>query len=250
MPPFQQNWAKVARIQAQSGLNNLELEKQNALPELNRLMGQELNQPLSINDTLRFVPVEVEQEQAGFWNQNALYRLADSKTSYAKSAEKISKSITLPNLFAVGNYNLFQRDLPVIIPDWFVGVELQWTLFNGQSRKRTQASRELIHEAALAEEHARESLEMQLLVSKNKMMSMQNDVTALDVALREANRTTGLVQARMENELASPKDVNEALLLEEEMSKAYYTAVLGYYLALANYFNVLGDSSQISRYIN
>jgi len=54
----------------------------------------------------------------------------------------------------------------------------------------------------------------------------------------------------MENQLSSVKDVNDALLMEEEMEKIYYTAVLGYYLAMAEYWNVLGTPEEFAAYID
>jgi hypothetical protein len=44
--------------------------------------------------------------------------------------------------------------------------------------------------------------------------------------------------------------VNDALLQEEEMEKIYYTAVMGYYLAMADYYNVIGTPEQFATYID
>jgi outer membrane protein TolC len=202
-----------------------------------------------ITDTLKFSAVDVGLPQGDFWTENPIYQLAGSKMSYAKTAEKISKSFALPNVFAIGNYNLYQRDLPVTIPDWFVGLELQWTLFNGQTRKRTLATRKLVEEAKLAEENAGLGLQVLSKVSRNKMTSLQNEVMVMDNARKEAQTTSRLITKRMENQLSSPKDVNDSVLIEEEIDKAYQAAVLGYYLALAEYFNTLGNPKQIAQYI-
>ena len=250
LAPYQKSWTNVVLIQAQSHFNNIKLDQQNARIEMNKLMGISLDTNVNIMDTLKYAPVVPEAAQNDFWTENPIYKLAGSRMSYARTAEKISRSFALPNIFAIGNYNLYQRDLPVTIPDWFVGVELQWTLFNGQTRKRTLAARQLMEEARLAEANAGHLLQVQTRVSRNKITSLENEVQVLDNARKEAQTTSRLITKRMENQLSSPKDVNDALLIEAEIEKAYYTAVLGYYLALAEYYNSHGKPQQITRFIN
>lgn len=249
LPPYQQNWTNVVLIQAQSQYNNIKMEKQNAHLELNKLMGIDLDTTIVISDTLKYAEINLEKPMKDYWLTNPVYRIANNKISYAETAEKISKSMALPNVFAIGNYNLYQKDLPVSIPDWFVGLELQWTLYNGQTNKKTLAAKQLIEEAKLGEENSSLMLQVQSRVAKNKMSSLQNDVMAMDAARKEANTTSSLITKRMNNQLSSPKDVNDALLVETEIEKGYYTAVLGYYLALAEYFNSLGNPSQITQFI-
>jgi outer membrane protein TolC len=249
LPPYQKSWTSVVLMQANARFNSIKLDKQNAHVELNKLLGVGLDSNVVITDTLNYVTVNPVLPQGDFWTDNPIYQLAGSKISYAKTAEKISKSLALPNVFAIGNYNLYQRDLPVTIPDWFVGVELQWSLFNGQTRKRTMAARQLVDEAKLGEENAAQTLQVLSKVSRNKMISLQNEVMVLENARKEAHTTTSLITKRMENQLSSPKDVNDAVLIEEEIDKAYQAAVLGYYLAFAEYFNSLGNPKQISQFI-
>ncbi|MEN2489399.1 TolC family protein [Flavobacterium sp. B11] len=249
LPPYQKNWTNVVLIQAQSQYNNIKMEKQNAHLELNKLMGVDLDTTIVISDTLRYAEINLEKPMKEYWLTNPVYRIANNKISYAETAEKISKSMALPNVFAIGNYNLYQKDLPVSIPDWFVGLELQWTLYNGLTNKKTLAAKQLIEEAKLGEENSSLMLQVQSRVAKNKMSSLQNDVMAMDAARKEANTTSSLITKRMNNQLSSPKDVNDALLVETEIEKGYYTAVLGYYLALAEYFNSLGNPSQITQFI-
>ncbi|WP_214225411.1 TolC family protein [Pedobacter sp. B4-66] len=249
LAPYQKSWTNVVLMQAESHFNNIKLEQQNAYLELNKLMGVPLDSAIVITDTLKYTAIEPFKPEGDFWEANPVYKLAGSKINYAKTAEKISKSFALPNIFAIGNYNLYQRDLPVLIPDWFVGVELQWTLFNGQTRKRTLAARQLIEEAKLSEDNASLGIKVLSTVARNKMKSLQNEVGSLDNARKEAHTTSRLITERMKNQLSSPKDVNDALVIETEIEKGYHTAVFGYYLAAAEYFNSLGKPQQITQYI-
>lgn len=252
LPPYLLNWAKVSYTQATNRYSNLELEKENALLEMNQLLGRPIDTAILISDTLRYEQANVTTgEESAFWRNNPSYRLLESKTDLARVAVKATRSLSLPNLFAIGNVSLYQKDLPVTVPPWLIGVELQWTLFDGfQRNKRTKASKLLVEEASMAAENTRTSLELQLRVASNKVRALQHDVASLDSARQQAHLTTTLVTDRMENQLSSVKDVNDALLLEEEMHKIYYTAVLGYYLALAEYWNIVGTPEYFATYVN
>ncbi|WP_278020820.1 hypothetical protein [Flavobacterium ginsengisoli] len=81
------------------------------------------------------------------------------------------------------------------------------------------------------------------------MDSLEKDVEALEAARKEARTTSTLITQRMNNQMSSPKDVNDALLVETEIEKVYYTAVFGYYVALAEYLNSIGEPTRITQFI-
>jgi outer membrane protein TolC len=252
LPPYLLNWARVSFVQASNRYNNLELEKENAILELNQLLGQPIETPLIITDTLAYNIEQVAvSDQPDVLQQNPTYKLVSNKTDLANVAVKASRSLALPNIFAIGSLNLYQNDLPVTIPPWLVGVEMQWNIFDGfQKYKRIKATKMLVEEARMAAENTKTTLELKLKVSVNKMKALQNDVASLDSARQQARITTVLVTDRMQNQLSSVKDVNDALLQQEEMEKIYYTAVMGYYLAMAEYYNVIGTPEQFATYID
>ena len=252
LPPYLLNWARVAFVQATNRYRNLALEKENALLELNNMLGQPLETPIAIEDTLQYELTAVTASgEMELLQHNPVYRLVENKTDLANVAVKASRSLALPNIFAIGSLNLYQKDLPVTVPPWLIGVEMQWNLFDGfQQSKRTKASKMLVEEARMAATHTRTSLELQLRVAMNKMKALQNDVASLDSARQQAHLTTTLVTDRMQNQLSSVKDVNDALLQEEEIQKIYYTTVMGYYLALAEYCNIIGTPEELATYVD
>lgn len=250
LPPYQRNWARTAVIVARSRHSNQQLEKQNALIELNKLLDLSPDSLLTITDTLQYSQASLPPVAPDYREKNPAYRLIDSKTDLAKAALQGSKSFSLPNIFAIGSLNLYQRDLPLTIPPWLVGVEMQWTIFNGtQTLKRVKASRQLVEEAQLATEQTHDLLEVRLKVAVNRITALQNDIMALDSARSVAALTTTQIEERMRNRMSTPRDVNESLLVEEEIGKAYYTAVLGYYLSLAEFLDITGSAERIGAYL-
>lgn len=250
LPPYLLNWSKVTLTQAETRYHNLDLEKLNALVELNRLLALPVDTVLTITDTLRYEPLETAAPAPSFWDHNPAYRLLQSKSELAAVSVKATRSLSLPNIFAIGNLNLYQQDLPVTSPPWLIGVEMQWNLFNGfQTQKRTRAGRMLEEEARLAAANTKSTLEARMQVCLNKMKSLQQDVAALDSARQQAHVSTAMLNERLQNQFSSVKDVNDALLLEEESEKIYYTAVLGYYLALAEYWSITGTPEKLAESI-
>lgn len=251
LPPYQRNWASTAVIIARSRGKNQELEKQNALTELNKLLNLPIDTLLTITDTLPYTPVtELPAFSSEFWATNPAYQAVESKQELAKASLKGSRSFSLPNIFAIGSLQLYQKDLPLTIPPWLVGVEMQWTIFNGtQTIKRVKASKELLEEAGIAAEQTKGLLQTRVRVAQNRLAALKNDIAAMDTARATAALTTQQVEERMRNRMSTPREVNESLLVEEEITKAYYTAVLGYYLALADYLDATGSARRITAFL-
>lgn len=246
LAPYQKSWTKVLLSQARTAYANLQLDKQNALVELNKLLGIPLDSTLPIADTLTYKTGTIPLDDQQAWQQNPAYQLVKSKIATAQTAEQLARSFNLPNIFAIGHLNLYQNELPVTIAPWMVGVEMQWNLFSGtQTQKRKQAARQLVEEVKLAEANTRESLQMQLKVARNKIGAARNEILTADSARQDIATTRKLMHERVENQLSSLKDLNEVLLIQGEVDKAYYTAILGYYLALATYWNVYGEPERI-----
>ncbi|MEI8006046.1 MAG: TolC family protein [Bacteroidota bacterium] len=251
IPPYFQSWTKVLLVQARSRLNNTSLDKQNALLEMNRFLGLPQDTLLNIMDTLTYRPSAMQQPEKSMILQNPLLRLAGSNSTLAKTNIKGARSLLYPNLFGLANINLYQKDLPVTTPPWMIGLELQWNLFDGlRNFKQVQITRQLADVASLQEENTRNGINTKLAVALNRLKAVQQDISTLDSARREAMTTTDLIGERGRNNMSSPKDLNDALIIREEIEKSYYTAVFGYYLSLAEYFSLTGDSHRITEYLD
>lgn len=250
LAPYQRSWTKVLLSQARTNYNNLVMERQNAQTELNKLLGIPLDSSLDIPGKLTYQENTLLLPDDNSWQDNPAYRLVQSKIATARTSEQIARSLSLPNIFAVGNLNLYQQQLPVTMAPWMVGVEMQWNLFNGtQTQKRRKAAQQLTEEVKLAAAETGESLQMQLRVARQKIAAMQNEVHTTDTARTEIVLTRKLVDERVQNQLSSLRDLNDVILMQGEIEKAYHTAVLGWYLALATYWNVSGEPQRITAVI-
>lgn len=246
IPPYQKNWADIAKKQADTNLKNLNLEKQNALLMLKDLMGISLDEPLEITEKLNENTVLPPFSDSG---SNADLKLLRSKKTEAETGLNITKSLSKPNIFAIGNVQFFRKDLPLITPPWLVGVEMQWTLFDPERKSRNLASESLVKEADLLIEQKQKAVNLAAKIAENKLLSLKEQSETLDASRQQTYTTTEMVRKRMENSLSSVKDVNDALQLQYEAEKLYYTSVVAYQTALATYFYINGNPENITNYI-
>lgn len=246
IPPYQKNWADIAKKQADTNLKNLNLEKQNALLMLKDLMGISLDEPLEITEKLNETTVLPPFSESG---NNADLKLLRSKKTEAETGLNITKSLSKPNIFAIGNVQFFRKDLPLITPPWLFGIEMQWTLFDPERKSRNLASESLVKEADLLIEQKQKAVNLAAKITENKLLSLKEQSETLDASRQQTYTTTEMVRKRMENSLSSVKDVNDALQLQYEAEKLYYTSVVAYQTALATYFYINGNPENITNYI-
>ncbi len=244
--PYQKNWADIARMQGETNLKNLTTEKENALFILKDMMGIPLDEPVEITEMLK---ESAEFPVFSSQSVNADVKFLQSKKAEAETGLDITKSLSRPNIFAIGNVQFFRKDLPVITPPWLVGIELQWTLFDPERRSRNLASQSLVKEADLLIEQKHKSVNLAAKIAENKMMSLKQQSETLDASRKQAYQTTVMVRKRMENSLSSVKDVNDVLQLQYETEKLYYTSLVAYQTALATYFYIIGKPENITTYI-
>lgn len=246
IPPYQKNWANIAQNQGETMLKNLKLEKENALLILKDLMGMNLDEPIEVEEKLSEKTVLPPFSNT---ENNADIRLLLSKKSEAETGLDITKSLSKPNIFAIGNVQFLRKDLPLITPPWLVGVEMQWTLFDPERKSKNLAAASLVKEADLLIQQKQQSVNLATKVAENKLISIKDQSETLDSARKQTYTTTEMVRKRMENSLSSIKDVNDALQLQYEAEKLYFTSLVAYQTALASYLYLIGSPETVTQYI-
>ena len=246
IPPYLKNWSNITKLQGETNLKNLKLEKENALLTLKDLMGISLDEPLEIQEKLN---ESIEVPNFSSSEKNTDLKLLLSKKKEAETTNDITKSLSRPNIFAIGNYQFFRKDLPLITPPWLVGIEMQWTIFDPERKSRNLASQSLVKEADLLINQKQKSLDLATKISENKLLSFKQQSETFDAARKQTYTTTEMVRKRMENSLSSVKDVNDALQLQYEAEKLYYTSIVAYQTVIATYFYITGNIDDITKYI-
>lgn len=247
LPPYQKNWADIAEKQSETGLQNFRMEKENALLTLKSLMGENPGGNIEVETVLKDDLPDVDLNSTTANNTDL--RLLNSKKTEAETLEKITGSIGKPNIFALGNVQFFRKDLPIILPPWLVGIEMQWTVFDYEKKSRNLAARSLVDESNMLIRQKQEATDLALATTKNTLTSLKRQSETLRAARDQTYTTTAMVRKRMENSLSSVKDVNDALQLQIESEKLYYSSVVAYQVALATYYYLQGRPEAIAEFI-
>src|SRR5690606_35695214 len=157
--------------------------KENSLITLAQLTGMETENLPEINEK---IPEELAEDELLIDLQNSSnpdVRLLESKKEEANVALKVAKSANYPNIFAIGNYQFFRKDLPLITPPWIVGIELKWTLFDGfETKNKIGAAESLIEETNLLIKQKQEAVDLSRRLAYNKIQSIRNQSESLDAA--------------------------------------------------------------------
>ncbi|MBS1549635.1 MAG: TolC family protein [Bacteroidetes bacterium] len=251
IPPYMKKWSDVALMQGKTSLENLKLERENALLTLKQMMGMPLNSNLEIQGKLPEQFAEMDHLIKIQTENNTDIRWLNAKKEEANTALKVAKSLNHPNVFAIGNAQFLRKDLPVITPPWMVGIEMQWTLFNGfENKNKIKAAESLVKESELLIKQKQETVDLAVQLAQNKIKAIQNQSETLDAARKETYTTTDMIRKRMENSLSSVKDVNDALQLQYSSEKLYYTSLVAYQTALATYYYLNGQPENITQIID
>ncbi|MEO8795235.1 MAG: TolC family protein [Daejeonella sp.] len=132
------------------------------------------------------------------------------KASLAKS--KMEKNNFVPKLALKGHYEFLENDLSLLDPRWYVGVGVKWNLFDGnQSRLKSKKS---VLESRKYGEQLAEAEEMIALSIVKAQLNYESSLQNTKIVQKEielATDTYDMINKQYKNNLASIKDVLDAL---------------------------------------
>ena len=241
---------EVARDAAQRQVNRAELEHDNAVASLARVV--DTNGPV-VPTTPLFVnrdpigPAGVFLDQAS--QANARLAQAQAGRDLAEAGADLAASRMKPSVYAFGTYNLNPDDALPTEPDWAVGIGARYTLISTVDRRRMLgAARAQASAAAEVERQARDDARLlvtraynQAELARRQFLSMDSSLQAAsenlrvqEVGFREGEATaTSVVDAR--NLLGGARLQRAAAAYEYDLSLAALLAASGSDLTLNDY---------------
>lgn len=250
--------ARVEFLHAQVAQSDAERELKKAGREVD-IVKRGLQNTLALDDTSRVAPVSPlfilkQLESEDFFVQLALehnpqLRQADSKRALANTGVKIEKSNYLPSVALTGTYDLARKNLSPYIPEWMVGVGLNWSLFEGNARNRKlQSARfkvEQVEEASLkAEEDIRTAIR-----KLHQQLGMQAEqLDELDKTLEFAQTYVDSRDKAFREGLSTSTELVDANLLLAKVKIERLQAVYAYDVVLANLLQICGTPEKFVAY--
>ena len=214
--------AKVEFLHAQVANSDAERELKKANREAT-IVKRALQNTMAIGDSSDLAPASqlfilknIENEDFFIelaLRNNPLLQQVDSKKELAATGVKLAKSNYLPTVALTGTYDLADKDLSPYMPQWLVGVGVNWSLFEGNARHQklqsAQFKEDQVEQAGLkAEEdiktvirklHQQLGMQIEQLEELDKMLEFAKIyVESRDKAFHEGLSTsTELVDANL-----------------------------------------------------
>ncbi|HNW58220.1 MAG TPA: TolC family protein [bacterium] len=240
--------AEVAVADAERNL----LDDQNKL-ELARIslantLGMESTSPLVAADSLVFNAAAdslVGMKRSAQENQPLLQMVAMKKRA-ARQKSAVARAELLPEVAGFGKYEMYPEYLSALEPRWVVGVQANWTLFNGFKRMHAlQESAHLEREVEHIQKDAQQQVDLWVNKAWRDAANARARYDKLAATLALADENLRLNDKRFQSGLGTSLEVVDARLAQERILLERLSSLHAYYSALADLYVAAGKPDQL-----
>lgn len=180
--------------------------------------------------------------------ENPGLRQIEGKKELINIKNKVEKGSYLPTVAMMGNYNLANKNLSPYMPDWLVGVGLQWTVFDGMARSnKIKAGETLQNQVDFAEQKAHADLKAYLTKLYNELQMQMEQKTELETTLELAEEYAGSTEKAFVQGLATSTSVVDAHSKVAQVKAMRLKVLFDYDVTLAQLLQTAGMPEQ---YVN
>ena len=192
-------------------------------------------------------PVEFFQQSA--IENNPLLKQVESKKDLAKANYNIKRSEYLPTLALVGNKELYTKDLSHLVPDWFVGVNLSWTIFDGVSRTyKVKSAKATMDMVDFIDNKAKSDVATYIYKLYNELEMQVEQMETMSKTYQFANEYLRVQKKAFAEGFATSKDVVDAELVVNKVKIGRIKTMNDYVLTLAKLLEFSGRSQLFLQY--
>ncbi len=173
----------------------------------------------------------------------------DAKKSLVEQKLKVERSKYLPDVALMGGANLLDYQLTEMAPQWFVGVGVSFTLFDGFERNnKIKAAKSQAFQVNNFYEKASDDIKMVVQKLYQTMEKAFDEYESLTTTEAFAAEYLDARQKAFSNGLATSTDVVDAQLNMEKVRIAKLHAAYSYEVALASMLQYCGVSNTFEEY--
>ncbi len=147
---------------------------------LAELTGMELNKIEQLNPELKPWIITSEVISAEERPEVKALNEAILATNYKKRAEY---SEYIPKVFAFGKYEFYKDNLTLLDPEWYVGIGLRWTIFDGLSARNN--ARQVKIDRMMLENQRNNTVEMASIKLEKERLEQQKNIMLIENADRQ-----------------------------------------------------------------
>jgi outer membrane protein TolC len=175
----------------------------------------------------------------------------NKKKELAQQGVKAERSAYLPTIAATGTYDIVNKDLSPYLPDYLVGVGLQWSLFDGNSRSGKVKSAQY-QQMQVNDFYAKAESDIHSAISKYYQELHMNleQINELDAAMEFTLEYLRAREKAFTEGLATTTQVSDANLAVAKAKTERLQAIYAWDVALSKLLYYAGLSDQFVNYLN
>ncbi len=180
---------------------------------------------------------------------NAQLQQVDAKRELAFQNYRIQQSNYYPTLAVVANKELINNNLSHLVPDWFVGVNMRWIIFDGAARTyKVKSAKATVDRVEFLRTKAQ--IDITVYVSKlyNELMTHVQQLETLEKTYEFANEYVRIQEKAFAEGFATTKDVVDAQLTMSKVKVGRIKILNDYILTLAKLLEVTGQRDRFLEY--
>ncbi|MFA0085622.1 TolC family protein [Vibrio sp. E150_011] len=250
--------ARVERLQAEASLDKATVERKKAQHSLNiaqaaltQILGQtekvDPRDELFINRSLPPLDAFIDQTLDTYPGLSIL----DAKEKQASSLIKAENGKYYPEVYAYGDYNLYEGDSLAnqMTPDWLVGIGVSIPLIENTGRsEKVKAANSAVSQVQFLKRQAK--LDLSVLVEKTYLEAQQalDEAIGLNSSLSLAEENLSLRQKAFSQGLGRSLDVVDAELYLASIKTQQAAASFQYLLSLNKLLALSSEMNSFSQY--
>jgi outer membrane protein TolC len=234
-------YANIAVSQAKTDLQNAK----NTANTVKNALKNTLVDSLDVEVTSELFLIKniesVEFFQQSALENNPLLHQVDAKRILAQQNYNIKKSDYFPSVAIVGNKEIAEHQLTELMPDWFVGVNLRWTIFDGVSRTyKVKSAKSTIDRVDFLKTKAEIDIFTYINKLYNEMQSYSEQLETMQVTYDFALEYLRVQQKAFTEGFATSKDVVDAQTTLTKVKTGRLKIMNDYVLTLARLLEFSG----------
>ncbi len=240
--------AEVAQSNAERLLKADQNKLEIARMSLNNMLNYSQDTVIVLSDSLQFklVDISLSQMQEKAKQEQLLLQIAEQKKQLAEYSLDMERAEMMPKIFAYANYSFFNEFMPVIMPPFTAGIQVQYTIFNGMSdAKKVKAAKYFNEEVLISKESTEQKVNFWIEKSYRNAEDAKSRYLNLNKTVELAKEHQKIVQRRFDEGIERTVDVVDSHQLYETAQIEQLMALYEYYMALSNLYFAAGTPEDV-----
>ncbi len=248
--------SKAQRLYIDLSVSNAQTEWQQALQQKNIVESALKNTLGDSTDVIAiselFLNTELK-ELSYFVNEtkahNPLLKQVEAKAGMAKQNYNIQRANYLPTVALVGNKELYKKDLTDLVPEWFVGINVSWNIFDGAARyNQMKSAKSTVDMVDFIEQKAEADLLMYVNKLYNELQMQIEQLQTMESTYEFANEYLRVQRKAFSEGFATSKEVVDAELNVNKVKIGRINVMKNYVCTLAKLLEVSGQTDTFLTY--